>query len=291
VRALVAGRFEVPLPQSGLAGVELQGFTGLCDDLIPYESIFYGGAKYDGGSLELPVVPNLSCNRRQSYRVRPVDLLALTTTRTCAPVSGLVFSANIRPRLLGDIASPATFEFGASAANTVNGVSTIESFAAAENGTCVAAGFTQEPTIGGGGCINTGAPTLCAQPGEIELPVVPYVYAGSSRDQQLFLDYGEPVFGAAWEVGTSPTKTPIAGATVELADPSQGKVVYVERADNRFVVRPGATSTNAEGLFMVYLKGAPTTLTVKAPQHRQQTYTVGSSPDFPSVLLAALPRL
>lgn len=286
--------FTLTMPASGLAAVEIMGFDGICDDQQPHESIFFGGAQYRGDAMTLKLQPNLSCNAVQTYTVRPVDLLELTQTKQCGAIDqGLVFAANIRPLPLGDFAPPTYFEFGTSASAPRNGVATVDSFKTTTGTGCVAVGYSVPMVSAGGTCINPQAPTLCAAPGQIELPVLSQAYDLASRDDELTTEYGAPIVGAAWEVSTDPAapKKPIPGATVELEDPSLGKVVYVDMGANELEPIAGATSTGANGLFMVYLKGPRTKITVKAGGYRAQTYTAASALDWSNTLMAALPKL
>lgn len=294
VRAAMAGQFTLDLPDSGLFGLTLRGSTGTCDDVPDYhEAVFYGGANAGSDSITIPVVPNLSCAMRgKVVAVHPVDMLALSTTKTCPVASdGRAFSGNFRPLLLGNEAPAMTFEFGSSASSQwTAGATRIETFAqAASPTTCVGAGYGSPAEIGGARCIEDVTPSLCAATGEIELGTIAFDYMYQSRDMDLIAQFGEPVLGAAWETGA--TKAPIAGATVTLEDPTQGVVVYVDKGTTgRFVPRPGATSTSADGFFLVYLKGAPTNITVTGPNHASVRYKVATSADYPTTLIAALTR-
>jgi hypothetical protein len=295
----ISGRFSFAIPGSGLAAVQIAGFKGRCDDhLESHEAVFYGGAmRGDGDTLAIPVVPNLSCSTARSYNVRVVDLTALTATGSCStPLDPTaVFAADIRPRMLGDRASRMMLEVGVSIASAPGGTATVASYAAAASDrSCVAVGY-QGSLTGGLACVNPTAPTLCGDPGEIEITALPQASASSSTDAALVKQYGSPVFGAVWEPSSSSSsETALAGATVELADPSQGKIVY---GDIGFGVPPTVTpipnaqSTNASGLFIAYIRGEPTNLIVRAPGHATQTLRVASTPDWPSTLIAVLPPL
>jgi hypothetical protein len=291
IRRAMAGQFTIDIPDSGLVGLSVRGSTGTCADIPAYhEAVFYGGAPATGDSVQIPVVPNLSCNMRgKVLPVHPVDLLALSSTKTC-PVTtdGRAFSANFRPLLLGDQLPTMTFEYGSSASSQWTGGTTrVEVFSqAASAQTCVGVGYGSPSEIGGGRCVED-QPALCAAPGELELPIIAFDYMFQSRDVNLVAQYGEPVLGAVWETGT---KLPVAGATVTLEDPTQGTVVYVEKGTTKFTPKPGATSTPADGFFMVYLKGPPTNITVTSPLHNALPYKVATTPDYPTTLIAALTR-
>lgn len=293
IRRAMAGKFSLALPQSGLRGIAVNGYAGRCDEADYFESIFYGGAPATGDRISIPIVANLSCaNRGKVLAVHPIDMFDLAATKNCAPrADGRVFSASFRPLMLGSDMPAMTLEFGNSASSQwTAGTTRVEVFSqAASPRTCVAVGY-ESLADGGARCVEDSLPTLCAPPGELELPVVPYDASYSSRDGALVAQYGEPLIGAVWEVGTAATKVPVAGATVTLDDPTQGTVVYVERGVTKLTPRVGATATAGEGFFMVYTKGAPTTITVASPAHNPQKYKIATSADYPATLIAALTR-
>lgn len=294
LRNAMAGQFTLDLPDSGLLGITLRGSTGSCDELPDFhEAIFYGGSPATGDSLRIPVVPNLSCTARgKVLPVHPVDVLALSATKQCpVTTNGRAFAGNYRPILLGDELPPMTFEFGESASSQwMAGTARIEVFSqAASAKTCVGAGYGSPAEVAGARCVEDTT-SVCAAPGELELPIIASDYAFQSLDFDLIRAHGDPVFGAAWEVGTAATKVPVAGATVTLEDPSQGTVVYVDKGPTKFTVRPGATSTGPDGFFLVYVKGAPTNITVTGPQHNAVRYKVATSADSYSTVIAALTR-
>jgi hypothetical protein len=166
----------------------------------------------------------------------------------------------------------------------------VDSYAtAASPRTCIAVGY-QGTANGGVECVNPSAPLLCGDSGQLEVATLPLTYTDLSREPSLVAQYGPPVFGAVFEPTNSDTEIPIAGATVELADPAQGKVFYLQRGADRFTRIGGATATAADGLFVAYIHGEPTNLVVKAAGHVPQTLQVASTPEFPSTVLAALPR-
>lgn len=294
LRAALSGQVELELPSSGLAGVELRGTRGSCADPVRYqEAAVYGGAAFLDGmdELSIPVLPNISCNRPQTYTVTPIDLLATVRDRTCVPPDTqgpLVFGGNIRPRMLGREFDRMLFEFGPSAmAPDPQGRAVISSHAATTGTSCIAMGF-DSLALAAGSCINPGAATLCANPGEIELPAIDFLVAGMSIETALIAQYGDPVFGAVVRASTTLDKVPIQGATIELDEPDKGTVVYVRPGAGKLERIEGATSTGPDGLFMVYLEGEPTTLTIRSGAS-QQRLVVASTPGRPATVLAALP--
>jgi hypothetical protein len=63
--------------------------------------------------------------------------------------------------------------------------------------------------------------------------------------------------------------------------------VYVDPGPSKLVPNAG-TSTSASGMFMIYVKGEPTTVIVKSGGN-QQRYTVATAPGVPKTLIAVLP--
>lgn len=299
IRTAIAGKFEFRIPQSGLAGIMVRGTMGTCADKVrSFEANFYGGAAYYEGddSLTVPLVPNVSCNQHTTYTVRPIDLGALVTTKQCAMAkpSGadpVVFTGDIRPRMLGSAFAWTVFDYGATGVvPDAAGKAAIAAYASVSSPkSCIAVGFDSSTSYAGS-CTNPGAPTICGLPGELELPVLDDLIPGTSLDPALMQQYGVPVFGVVWKQSpaTTTVKAAIAGATVELEDPTQGKVVYTQFGAGKLTAIPNATSTGADGTFMVYLKGEATTLIVKQGAS-QQRLIVASSRDYPATVFAVLP--
>lgn len=295
VERAIRGRFAFSLPRSGLAGVQLHGWKGGCNDRIDArESVFYGGAPEAGSDhMTIPLVPNISCDKARTYSVHAVDLSALALTKTCTPPTDqpLVFAGDIHPALLGDDQPRMELEWGASEVQAPDGRGTVGSYAAVHDSrSCIAVGY--EGTISGGaGCVNPTAPTLCGAAGELEVASLPLPYAAMSTEDALTAQYGEPVFGAVFEPSDAAAKAPVVGATVELADPTQGKVFYLQRGATQLTRIDGTRGTGADGLFVAYLRGDPTSLIIKATGHVAQTVRVASTPDWPSTVIVALAHL
>jgi len=292
VQRAIHGRFAFALPRSGLAGVQLSGFKGSCSDRVgSHEAVFFGGAPRGGSdTMTIPLIPNISCDRAKAYDVTVVDLVALTSTHECdSPIDvSTVFAGDLHPRLLGDRMPRMELEHGVSAVNALDGTGRVQSYAAtASSRSCIAIG-DRGVVSGGVSCVNAAAPTLCGDPGELEVAALPLSLTAASRDAALIAQYGEPVFGAVWEPSLIGADHAISGATVELADPSQGTVVYVQRGTGTLDPIASARATGTDGLFIAYLRGEPTSLIVKAPGHVQETLQVASSPDWPSTVLAVL---
>ncbi len=299
IQRAMSGQFSFGLPKSGLAGVAIRGSMGACTDPIDHEPVFYGGAPSSGGdSLTIPLIPNISCDKKKTYTTRPIDLLALVDTKTCVTPTDQPFAAagDFRPQMLGENFSTVLIDWGTEAA-PVNGLAAIDSFSGtAATDTCIAlldAGMSS----GGGNCVNPSATQLCAQAaGELDVPAISYAVEEPSVDTNLLKQYGGVVFGGVWEASTAATKVPLAGATVELEDPTQGTVLYVSRGTAKLEPISGARGTGTDGLFIAYIKGPPTGLIVKAANHTPQRYVIAATGDLfgngvPSTLVATLPHM
>lgn len=307
--AALEGKFTFDIPRGGLAGVELTGFSARCaDPSSSFESVFYGGAPSMGdGKVVVPLRTGVSCGSGQSYQVHTIDLAALFASASrsagasCAPPSDAMklYAGVIRPRMLGTIAPPAVFEYGADEVDTGDGRGKLQSFRPVDSDpACVALGYLGA-TSRAVTCVRPPeqARGLCGDANEVEIAAISLTQAEAEFDRTLMTTYGQPVFGAVWEAGT---RTPITGATVELAEPAQGKVVYVDVSVNAAVspprVRkmaavPGATSTTAGGAFVAYIGGITTDLIVKAANHAPQTVRIASAPDQLATVVVALARL
>jgi hypothetical protein len=285
---MMRGKFDMPLPTSGLLGVSLRGIAGHCGDQVPYhEAMFYGGAPATaGGDMAIPMEPNISCNATTTYTVRAVPLL---DAGSCTPIgAGDEYAADIRPADLGAGVPLMMLDFGTSVANVAaDGTTQISSYNQIAGAGCIAAGY-EDPTSTNLGvtCIDTKAPTLCATPGQVEVGVIPAIW-GNYLDTNLLQQFGDPVFAAAYDPGATP-KGPLTGATVTIDSGLTGKVVYVEPASGSFQIHDAPTG--ASGMFLVYAKGA-IGITVAAPGHASQHYIVAGTPTDPSTLIAALPRM
>jgi len=304
--ARLRGQFEFNVPHGGLAGVQLTGFSGRCSDPTEtFESIVYGGAPNEGDeTLAIPIRPGVSCNTAQSYNVRVFDLAALYATLpagsmcTAPPDSLKIFAGLIRPRMLGDRAPGTAFEYGHSSLETSNGTGRLQSYRPTSGDpACAALGYRGTATFGLT-CVRTApqARGICGAADEMEIIAVEITPAAASVDRATSATYGPVVFGSVWEASGS--RVPIAGATVELADPSRGKVVYidisVEAGSSPPRLRqmppvPG-NATNMSGGFLLYISGEATDIIVRAPNHVTQTVRVASAPEALPTVAVVLAR-
>jgi len=292
IRAQISGRFTLDLPADGLAGVQLRGRVGTCKDAPNYhESIFYGGATFDGGDIQIPLTPNISCTARETFKVRPLELATMIAdpAHACRAVTDAIatFPGNIRPSRLGSEAPPLIFEAGTSVGLLDSaGTATVQSFAGAmTTDTCITVAHSGQ-RIDGVTCVNKGAPTLCGAAGEIEVPVYPFVFTSTAINRPAYEQAGTLVLGSVWETGPN---RPVENAVVTASVPGV-KIEYVELRNGQLEVAQGATKTGPSGLFMLY-SSKITTVSIAAPGHQTRTLTVGGGFELDGSILAVLPKL
>jgi hypothetical protein len=279
IRDAIRGRFQVAVPDSGLNGVEVYGFSGpsACD--FGGDLLFYGRGDYIGQDrIDIPLIHNLDCARSQ-LRVRMVDMFALAGGATCE-VAGTMHgmasagAGTITPRLYGGGAG----YFGGVAWGAATG--NLATFAAPTQTapqSCLA--IDGGDTLGGSTSCVVGGTSVCAAPGEIELAYVPYTIGGNSAnyDSTLLVKFPGLVYGSVWANGT--TKTPLAGAKVTV-DPDRGKVFYLDPPDagGKLPVRVDQSGTGPSGLFALYADSL-VDVTVTGNSITREV-TLGSANDF-----------
>jgi hypothetical protein len=249
MQSAIRGEFDVDIPDSGLHSMEMYGWNGPpAWDGATSELVFYSRVVYQGeDTVTIPLVPNLDC-RTSPVVVRPIDLITLVTTKSCAMAAvadgqmGVVSAGTLSPGLY----EPYLFGWGgAHSATVVGGVSRMNASTTVGPQTCLA-WYAETATGFSGGCA-TGF-KACASGSEYEVAIVDDQYALNSLDPTIQRDFVGAVFGAV----VDGAKNPIAGATVEV--PAElGKVVYVnlDVAAKRLVPVSGAATT-ASGMFIVY---------------------------------------
>ena len=167
IREQLRGRVEFDLTDD-LAAIQIRGGEGTCEDFPNFhEAIFYGGANFNDGDVTLPLVPNISCTARETYKVRPLDVAAMIIdpTHACkaAPSGGETFPAVYRPSM--NELTPMIMEggTGAAAMDALTGTATLQPFAGTVgNDACITVVHHVHPTIIGATCVNKSAPLLCA---------------------------------------------------------------------------------------------------------------------------------
>jgi len=292
VPGLLRDKLALDMPASGLIGVEVSGITGTCD--APGIDVFYGGAKYIGqDTLDLTLAPQVSC-AHDNLRIRPVDLFALTMdpNHSCptaipdGPNTGM--SYGIIEQTLFD--GPQGY-FGPSYFQH-DGVMDVSDWTPVTNSNaCLTASFgqTTDGTLSADGCLRMSQNTVCAQPGEIELPSVNYILTGNLYSAAPDPKFGNFVLGAVWGIDAAGNKAPLVGATVTV-DPNKGRVVYADLANaaSTPTLDTAATAAKASGLFVVYTNTF-VDLQVSAPGYTPETVRVAPVGGFSdSTVLVAL---
>ena len=295
LRRTISGRFELDLPESGLAGVDVRGSTGTCKkDLAPGDTMFYARAAYEGGdSLALPITPNLTCGGKRTEAVRPVDLLALTRTGLCPALLpdnvGSVYSGSIHALAL----LPAIFDENDDIGAMLGNVATLPLYVTSADETCVGLAYGENTgAMTTASCVRRGA-GVCSTATQIELPILDYNLAYQAANVATANQYGGWVIGGVWGPDTAGTKVRLAGATLRAAKPADAerlKVVYADYPTGAAGPRelPAATATNGTGLFIAYV-GAPVDVIASAPGYADQTVRL-ASPNEPSTALILLKR-
>ncbi|MBA3540868.1 MAG: hypothetical protein H0T79_14745, partial [Deltaproteobacteria bacterium] len=289
VQAAIRGKFEVPVPASGLKNVEMYGWSGepgWTTTAVPPELVFFARGDYTGDeTIVVPIVPNIGCTRKP-VTVRALDLVKLISTPppyTCA--NGAVPDAaagislgTLTPSLYNERAL--VFWGGFSGANLTDGIAQFEGATTVGDTSCLA--FSGgNATAGSISCAyGKGA---CGGSGEFENVFVDGAIAFNSLDQSLINLYKTVVIGLI----VDGTRQPIAGATVAVDD-ALGKVVYVDfdLATQKFTPVTG-TATSASGLFMLYAKTL-VAATVSADGKAPKVYRLGADASSPAGVAVVL---
>ena len=249
VSAAIAGKISLSIPKGGLGFVELYGWNSASGfESRTSELVFYAANPYVGqDTLALDIVPNISCARK-SIVVRPLDLIAYQTTKSCATAAvktGTVFAGTMTQQLItptndywGGLQSGAVAATGATV-----GTATISASTTMGPTNCLA--FS---TPGAVSCAVYGA-GVCSKGSEFELPVIADAFLTSSQDSSLIGQFGGMLFGAVFTSALAPQP----GATVTV-DPMLGKVVYVDldAGATRLVPTGSQVATGASGMFILY---------------------------------------
>lgn len=289
----LADRFETPIPASELLGFQLRGRVGSCDydpelEDNYHEAIFYGGAPYLGDDdILIPVIPNISCNRTRSYKVRPFDLLATIATKTCTNLTtGFAYAAQLRPTLLAPKLPSMMYEAGTGGAELVDGVATFPSFIESDPAGCIAAGFETADLLSVS-CLEPAAARLCALDGELDLPTGLDRVWFDTLDPDLQREFGPPTFVSVWDNPVAPgVKAPVANASIRLPDGERGMVVYLDVVGGQPGPRSG-TTTGPSGLAAVYATRL-TEVTITAQRGSRKLRVAGAA-NGPSMAIAVMP--
>lgn len=260
IRDAIRGKFEVGIPDSGIAGIEIYGWSGpsackyVDDPYLSPDLLFFGHGDYFGQDrVDIPLVPNLSC-ARSNVKVRMVDMFALVDGATCDEAGIVVGAAGIGigtlvPRMHGK----GSRFFGALAgAVPIANLATFIGPTQVGPRACLALSGGDEALAGSVSCA-IGGTAICAGAGEMELATVPYAITANTAnfDSTLMVKFPGVIYGSVW--GGTTTKSPLAGATVTV-DPKHGKVIYVDppNAAGVMAVRADQRATGPSGLFTLY---------------------------------------
>ncbi|MCX5746155.1 MAG: hypothetical protein NT062_27065 [Proteobacteria bacterium] len=250
--AALRGKFDVPVPPTGLGAIEVYGWNGdpsWDQQLAPSELVFYARTPYDGDDVNLQLIPNVSC-KRSTVTVRPLDLVGfITGNYQCA--AGAIPDGVPPNKPFADLGTFAPVLYlddqvryfgGKSRGDVVGGVATIEGPTTVGPGSCLAIG-TYTGTQDAIACARTAG--ICGHPGELEVAVLPDDFIVPMDPSAT---YSRAVVGGVF----STMRTPVAGAKVEV-DPTEAKVAYLDLdvATKTFKIVSGQ-ATSASGLFVVY---------------------------------------
>jgi hypothetical protein len=261
IREAIRGKFDVSVPDSGITGIEIYGWSGPnpCktaaenDPFYSPDLLFMGRGAYFGEDLvDVTIIPNLSCTKSQ-INARVVDMFALASGATCQQAANVgaagVGVGTMVPRLYGR----GSRLFGnLQGANVVGNLASFMGPTTVGPKACLALDTGDEALGGAIECV-IGGPSVCAGAGETEVASVPYAITANTAnyDATLMAKYPGLVYGSVWSSGT--TKAPVAGATVTV-DAAHGKVVYLDPPNAAGVIVPRAdqSATGPSGLFALY---------------------------------------
>jgi len=272
LEAAIRGKIDIPIPGTGLSGVELYGWSGTPGFNNPTmhigEQLFSAFAPALGqDTLDLKLVPTVNCIKH-TLLVRPLDLVKYVTPLAVATPPAPDCAAAALPDdgtvvQIGSL-SPARYEPGlfywgapttaslSSGGTTLNGPTTMgpESCLA----TRIYIGAAGMPHTASCAQYSTGA---CGKSGELELPYIDPTYAMNSTDEALSTQYGGMTVGVVVHSnGTPGQNVPVAGAQVVVLGDASGtaKVQYVDiqSAGKKLVPRDGGTATTSSGMFIIY---------------------------------------
>jgi hypothetical protein len=290
IREAIRGKFEVLIPDSGISGIEIYGWSGptaceIAAEDDPFESpnlLFAGRGDYIGQDrVDIPVVPNLSCARSQ-LTVKQTDMFALIGGKTCAQAGAAdVIGASgigigtLMTRLYGK---------GARYYGNLDGGEVIGGAAVSFTGptvtgprACLAMDIGDFNLGGSTSCVVGGA-SVCAGPGEVEVASIPYALLGTDNlDTSLMTKFPVHVLATVWSNATP--RTLLSGATVQI-DPNHAKVIYLDPPNTAgiMVARADQSSTGPSGLFALY---ADSVVAVKVTAGAAtRTVTLGSPNEF-----------
>ncbi len=263
LRAAIAGRFKLALPESGLSAVELHGLRGTCNLEGPLQAdlVFYGASRYvDEDVVRLPVDANLSC-ARGSTTVRLLDVKKLRAPADCATAAlasaQRVALSTIRPLPFTLNNTGVDWWGGLDQGEVVDGVATFDAATGISTSSCLVASWLDaNGRFVSAGCISPESQNVCANAGVREAPAVETSTWNDAVDPTKLTAYRGMIVGLAFDRATGP----VAGAVVALGDEDladrRGEVVYLRRDADTDAIEPATDqrATGPSGLFAIYTR-------------------------------------
>ena len=269
VRDAVRGQFTLDIPDSGLSGISVLGWSGpaACNqsDEIPYftpDLVFFGRGAYIGQDVvDVEGTLNLNCASRKTIKARIVDMFGLIASgnsagcaaaMTYADMEGGLGTGTLVPKMFG---KGVDYFGGLSGAEGVNALATFDAMTEVGPKSCLA--LDGGTVTGGSTSCAVGGTPVCADAaaGEVELAAIDgaIIDATPNIDAALQSKFPGVVYGSVWSSGVP--RTPIAGATVTV-DANHAKVLYIDPPDAGAAtvkVRADQSGTGPSGLFLLYV--------------------------------------
>lgn len=263
IRNAIRGTFEIAVPASGVAGIEVFGWSGPTPcappEFVTPDLIFHGAASYIGQDIvDLKLETTMDCSK-QPVKVRPVELFSLVggaTPSSASCTAAAVTDAAEGWATLGQImerpfSAGVDFWGGFRGADVTNGIAEFSASTTGMSDGCLAYDTASAVGFGTGCAIDGGK--VCAAGAEIDAPFVERDIGNEALtfDEALLAKWDAMVFISVWDNGNP--KKPIAGAKVEIA-PTDGAVVYIDppAAGTTRLGRRSDNQTGSSGLALVY---------------------------------------
>jgi len=262
VVSAIRGKFEVPIPASGLKAVSLEGWNNgpgwddLTRDVQGSDLVFFGRGVYSGDdTLSIPLTPNISCTR-QSLTIHALDLVAFVThAYSCSAATApdasdddsWVGAGTMTPALY----APDTLFFGDhDGADFMSNVATFMAPTQAGPESCLAFDGG-DATAWSSGCASSGKGVCGTTTTDFELPIIAPPYDANSVDTAITPRFPGATFGGVF----TSARQPLQGVRIDI-DPALGQVVYGNLDTGMQKLAPtGGSTTSASGLFVIYTTG------------------------------------
>ena len=282
LRREMLGNFDLRIPPTGLASIEVYGRVGTCDPPdpgdYPPDVLFYGGAAYTGDEqITIPLQGMLSC-KLTPVTARPLDILKLAAAPADCPGAALPDGegAYVDIGIIDRRSTGHWVRRGQHVRQADGWHRDVMARMETSKHACVAvSAYSGE--LDTSTCLVTNPP-LCGGP--MEVATLDYQLAQGLLDPAMEASWSTAVIGAVWT--STPTRGPVQGARVTVPS-NLGEVQYVEPGA---IVTRNLTATGASGLFVLYtdsivsvtVGGAGTTRSVR----------LGADPGLTAVSLVVL---